>query len=252
MEELAAEAEAAAGDAVQRDLRSPDGRSPRGGRGSGACGPSPASGAGGSSRRAAPRARSASRRARSARPPTAMRPTSLRSRPIGASIVPGARADAAHERDVLALDLAGAHLLPQRRVGLVATREHEQARGVAFEPVDRRPAAARRRPRAGRVAQRRHERRPDDSRRRVRDDTRGLVGDDHVLVAERERDLQLEPASGPAGRLSASSSSSISSPPARRSALCVGQLLVPLARRPARRPAAGPRHATAGRRAAAR
>ena len=43
---------------------------------------------------------------------------------------------AAHERDVLALDLARAHLLAERRVGLVAAREHEQAGGVAVEPVD--------------------------------------------------------------------------------------------------------------------
>ena len=60
------------------------------------------------------------------------------------------RRAAAHERDVLALDAARAHLLAERRVGLVAAGQHEQAGGVAVEPVDRRPGAARRRRRAGR------------------------------------------------------------------------------------------------------
>ena len=49
---------------------------------------------------------------------------------------PARRRAAAHERDVLALDAARAHLLAERGEGLVAAREHEQAGGVAVEPVD--------------------------------------------------------------------------------------------------------------------
>jgi hypothetical protein len=49
------------------------------------------------------------------------------------------------------------------------------------------------------VAQRCDQRRPHHSRRRVRDDTRGLVGDDHVLVDQGQRDLELDAVLGAGG-----------------------------------------------------
>ena len=129
---------------------------------------------------------------------------------------------AAHERDVLALDPARAHLLAERRVGLVAARQHEQARGVAVEPVDHARALLVVAAAQAEGAQRGHERGPDDARSRMRDHPGGLVGDDHVVVDQGERDLEPDAGLGPGGALSASSSSSISSPPARRSDLCAG------------------------------
>src|SRR6185436_21167525 len=75
----------------------------------------------------------------------------------------------AHEGDVLALDLAGAHLLAQRRVGLVAAREHEQARRVAVEAVDDARALLVVTAAQAEAAQRGDERRPHHSLRRVRD-----------------------------------------------------------------------------------
>ena len=173
VQELAAEADLAAGDAVERGRRSRGGRSRPGGRGSGACGPSRASGAAGSSPRAARASSKCVTAGRSARPPTAMRPTSLRSRPIGASIVPRReggrpRTSATYSRSIC----ARAHLLAERRVGLVAARHHEQAGGVAVEPVDHAGpllvvAAAQ-----AEAAQRGDQRRPDDAGRGVRDDAR--------------------------------------------------------------------------------
>ena len=107
VQELAAEADLAAGDAVERDRRAPDGRSRRGARGSGACGPSRASGAAGSRRRAAPRARSASRRGarRGRRPPCGRRRCGRGRSELDRAAARGRTA--AHERDVLALDLGG-------------------------------------------------------------------------------------------------------------------------------------------------
>jgi hypothetical protein len=117
-----------------------------------------------------------------------MRPTSLRSRPIGASIVPR------RERDVLALDLARTHLPAEGGVGLVAAREHEQAGGVAVEAVDHARALLVGAAAQAEAAQRGHERGADDAGSRVCDDPRRLVRDDHVVVDQRERDL--EPGAG--------------------------------------------------------
>ena len=146
---------------------------------------------------------------------------------------------AAHERDVLALDLPRAHLLPERRVGLVAAGEHEQAGGVAVEPVDHARALIVVTAAQAETAQRGHQRRPDHAGSRMRDHPGRLVGHDHVLVDERERDLEPDAGLGP-GRsaLDASSSSSISSPPARRSALCARSPSTRTAPRSIRRSAA--------------
>ena len=139
---------------------------------------------------------------RSARPPTAMRPTSLRSRPIGASIVPRRdggrpRTSAMYSRSISRC----AHLLAQRRVGLVAARRARAGRRCRGRAGGRRPGAARRRRRArprlrsgGAPASAR------PPRRRVRDDAGGLVGHDHVLVDQGERDLELDAGLGPGRR----------------------------------------------------
>ncbi len=48
-------------------------------------------------------------------------------------------------------------------------------------------------------AQGRHQRRPDDSRGRMRDHPGRLVGDDHVVVDQGERDLEPDAGLGPGG-----------------------------------------------------
>ena len=107
---------------------------------------------------------------------------SPRSRPIGASILPGARArPAAHEREVRALERALAHELAQRCVRLLRARERDQARRVAVEPVDdARPLRV-----AARDLARRARRRACRSRGPAPGWTTRpgrLVDDEHVLV----------------------------------------------------------------------
>jgi len=104
---------------------------------------------------------------------------------------------AAHERDVLALDLPRAHLLPERRIRLVAAGEHEQTRRVAVEPVDHARALLVVTAAQAETAQCGHQRGPDHSGSRMRDHPGRLVGHDHVIVDQGERDLEPHAGLGP-------------------------------------------------------
>ena len=122
-----------------------------------------------------------------------MRPEVFGSRPIGASIGAAARRrPPVHERHVLALDAACAQHVGELACAHRVAREHEQAGRVAIEAVD--DAGTLGILAAGDAVREQpvHERRLAQPRRGMRDEPRGLVDDEQVVVLEHHVEPQLD------------------------------------------------------------